>query len=168
MERDVWFVANHPTIVRCRRDIEELPGPKFDDAPIVEGGGGAAAQHQTEMLHRTARGAYSGADVYRPSPAGLVGRASEGASGDGDDVEPAFGEATGLVRLIETPQDDVEPRRRYGPRHAGTASFPAPSAGGALPTNIAPTRPGTLSLTAISLWLERQGGTATRGPPGLV
>src|SRR3989442_14269495 len=79
------------------------------------------------MLHRTARGAYGGADVYRPSPAGLVGRAAEGASGDGDDVEPAFGEATGLVRLIEKPQDDVEPRRRYGPRHPDAHPFIPPS-----------------------------------------
>src|SRR5262249_54031944 len=42
MQRDVWFIAHHPTVVRNRRDVEKVAGRLFDPPPVTHRGDRAA------------------------------------------------------------------------------------------------------------------------------
>jgi hypothetical protein len=50
MNRDVRLLANHPTVVWLRRDVEQIAGSQLDDVSVVEGRRRRARHHQADVL----------------------------------------------------------------------------------------------------------------------
>ena len=102
MQRHIRLVPDHPTVVRDRRDVENIAGRHFDDRPVAHRGDGAARNDHAHVLDIAQRRARQRSDVFRPLPAGLVTRAPDGQPADPDDIEPALLEQASFVRILES------------------------------------------------------------------
>src|ERR1700685_2843167 len=75
MDRDVGLVSYDPTVV-AGFNVEQVSGLHLEDAAIVHGGGGAAFNHDANMLHFATGLAQGAANMDGPPPARLVGGAA--------------------------------------------------------------------------------------------
>src|SRR5215467_3725499 len=106
MQGDIRPVAEHPAVVsRC--DVKDVSRAHFSDGAIVHCSSRAAGDDDSDVLDRATRGANSWADMHRPSPAGLVGRAADRHAADPDNLELAFLEIPNFVGLLEPFQDHI-------------------------------------------------------------
>ena len=112
MERHVWLVANHPTVVGLGRNVEQLTRAQLCHATIGERGRRDACQHEAEVLDLAALLAERATHVLRPSPTRLVRRAADRHPPETHDFEPAQRELTHLVRLLEAAEDHIGVRYR--------------------------------------------------------
>src|SRR5687768_16775453 len=68
MQRDVWLVADDPTVVGVGRDVKQFAGVQLDHAAVGKGGGGRSREDEPHMLDRAPSRPDTGTDVLRPSP----------------------------------------------------------------------------------------------------
>lgn len=108
VERDVRLIADHPTVVRRRGDVEQLARAHLDDRPIVERCCCRAGDYHPDVLDAAPRGPDGRPDVLGPPPPRLVGRTSDGEPADADDVEPPPLHVAGLVGRVEPLEDDAD------------------------------------------------------------
>src|SRR3712207_1513689 len=121
VERDVRLVADDPTVVRRRRDVEDTAGREVEHLAPGHRGDGVARDDEADVLDLAEGRAGERADVRGPLPARLVRRAPDGEPADADDLEPAQLELARLVGLLEALQDDfVHSRLLLTYRRAGT------------------------------------------------
>src|SRR5678815_6006790 len=99
-------IRDSPAVVRDRWNVERLARSKLDDRAIVERGGGGAGEHKSDVLDRAAGCPNSWPDVLGPFPPGLVRCAANRQPADVNDFELAIDEHAGLVRRLETLEDD--------------------------------------------------------------
>src|SRR4051812_7670081 len=107
MQGDVRLASDDPTVVRHRRNVEQLSSTQLEDAAIVERCGSGTREHESHVLDGAACGAESWPDVLRPLPAWLVGRAPDRHAAERDELEPAFVHEADLVRLLEALENDL-------------------------------------------------------------
>src|SRR5271170_2287401 len=52
MQRDIWFIAQHPTVVTGRSgwNVEEHAGAEYVNSAVLHRGRGRAGEHQPNML----------------------------------------------------------------------------------------------------------------------
>src|SRR3954467_11505484 len=109
VQRDVGLVAHNPAVV-ARRDVEEVARPHDPLLPVVHPHRGAAAEDQTDVLHRARGLARRRTDMLRPAPARLVGGAAGGHGTDGIELEAALLELADLRGRVEVDQGEVHDR----------------------------------------------------------
>src|SRR6185437_13659259 len=74
MNGNVWFVANHPTVM-SGRDVEDVTGLHLADAAVYHRKSRAPRNHDPDVLDHAKLFTLRLADVLRPSPARLIARA---------------------------------------------------------------------------------------------
>src|SRR5262249_5915676 len=108
MQRHIRLVADHPTVVRILRYVEQLAGTQLEHPAIVERGRGNAGENEPDVLHGTACFPQPGTYMLAPAPPRFIGCAANGHPADMHELELAFGQNASLVGRIETLQNDVE------------------------------------------------------------
>ena len=128
MQRDVWCITHHPTIVTGRSmwNVEERAGAEFVDGAVIHRRSGTARENQTDVLDVAARSAYAGPDMNGPFPSWLVRGAADGHAPDANEFEFSFLEGLYLVGLFETFQNrfqrrHISVRRSSNPGYTGLA-----------------------------------------------
>ncbi len=117
-------VADHPTVVGNRRNVEERPLGQLDDRAVVEGGGRYPGENHADVLHRAACRADRGPDVLRPFPARLVRRPPDNSRTDAHDLEATLLEDPHLVRRLEPLQHGSNRFRTHlSPRPSSRCSW---------------------------------------------
>src|SRR5262249_9422830 len=111
VQGNIWFVSHYPTVMRNRRNVEDIAGAKNRGLAVIEGGGGGAGDNQPEMRRRTPRRVQLRANMPRPSPSRLVDGASDREVTEPDNFEATFGKLSRLVRCLESFNGDVLHRR---------------------------------------------------------
>ena len=106
VQRNVRLVSHHPTVV-TGWNIKHVPGMQFEYASIIHRRGGTTCKHHAYMLHVTPGGTRRLADMLGPLPSRIVGGTTNRHVSDLDQLELAFFETAGLVRILESFQDDV-------------------------------------------------------------
>src|SRR5262245_3559854 len=107
VQGDIWFVSHDPTVMRNRRNVEDIASAKNRGLSVIEGGGGGAGDNQPEMRGRTPRRLQLRANMLRPSPSRLVDGASDRDVTEPDDFEAAIWKLSRLVRCLESFDGDV-------------------------------------------------------------
>src|ERR1700719_1011246 len=112
MQRDVWRVAHHPTIVtgRPRWNVKESAGAEFVDRAVFHGCSRAAGEHHANMLHVAARRAHTGSDMHGPFPSRLIRSAADGHATDANKFEFSFFECSYFVRVFKALQNSFKHR----------------------------------------------------------
>src|SRR5262245_61777522 len=89
MQGHVRLVADHPTVVGDRRDVEQRAGGEIDRRAVGQGRYRMAGDDESNVLDLTQRRTGQWPHVLGPFPAGLVCRAADGNAADPDDLELA-------------------------------------------------------------------------------
>src|SRR5215469_7732907 len=100
MQGDVWLVADHPAVV-SGSNVEDVPRAHLRDGTIVHCSCRAPGDDDADMLYRAARRTGRQADMQRPFPAGLVGRAANRHTANPNNLELALLERPNFVGLFE-------------------------------------------------------------------
>src|SRR5262245_6346619 len=108
VQRYVRLVAHDPAVVRHGWDVEKIPGPQLDDAPVVERYGCDARDDEPDVLDAATRRARTGPNVNGPLPPRLIRRAADREAADMHDLESSLRELADFVRCVELREDDVE------------------------------------------------------------
>jgi hypothetical protein len=118
VEGDVGLVADYPAVMTwgAEGNVEQGAGAEFVDGAVVHGGGGAAGKDEADVFDIAAPGAYGGADVLGPLPAGLIGGAADGHGAEVDEFEYSFFEGADFVGGFEAFQDCFERWLHFSPR----------------------------------------------------
>jgi hypothetical protein len=93
MLRDVWFIADDPTVVRDWRNIKQTSG---------EGDHGAAGNDHSHVFNIASGLSSDGGNVLRPPPSGFVTCAADGQSTNLNNFKFAFVEDANSVGLFKT------------------------------------------------------------------
>src|SRR4029453_13505794 len=107
MKRDVRLVADHPTIVRYRRYVEQLACAKLEHCAIIECGGSCARKHQTNMFQMASRGPDTRPNMFGPLPARLVRGSTDDQFANSDCFKFSFLELNNLISLLESLQNHL-------------------------------------------------------------
>src|ERR1700680_350471 len=108
VQRDVGLVADDPAVVRLRRDVEQGAGGELDLPAIAHRGHAAAGDHDADVLDLAEVAPGQRPDVGRPAPSGLVLGAADGETAEAHEVEAPLLEDAGLVRVLETLEDQLD------------------------------------------------------------
>src|SRR5258708_5266507 len=106
MQGYVGLVTDHPAIMRLGWNMEQLTCSKLDYPPVRERRCRRPRDDPANVLDETPALAKCRANVLGPPPTWLVGCAPDGQPTDMDNLEPALGQLSDLVRLLEALQDD--------------------------------------------------------------
>src|SRR6266496_240043 len=123
-KRDVGLVADDPAVVP-RRDVEDIAGTHLEHAAIVHRRGGAARDDHSHMLDLTRLLPEWRADMHRPFPSRLIGRAADGHAAYAHQLEAAERELAHFIGRVEALQNDVEVHVSSFQAAAATVSPPA-------------------------------------------
>lgn len=92
--------------------MEQVAGPQFHNAPVVECGRGRAGQYYAHVLDLATACPDQGAHVLGPLPARFIGGPADGQAAEVHDFEFAFSQDAGVVGRLEPLQENVHP---HGP-----------------------------------------------------
>src|SRR5438132_3879170 len=76
VQRDVGLIADNPAVVP-RRNVKDIASAHFEHPAVVHRRGRAARHDHADMFDPAGALAERGADMDRPFPAGLIGRAAD-------------------------------------------------------------------------------------------
>jgi len=103
----VGFVADHPTVVRHGKDMEQLARRELENRAVRESHRGPAGDDHADVFDLAERGTDDWRHMQRPLPAWLVARATESETADSNEVELSLFETTRLVGMVKAPKDSA-------------------------------------------------------------
>src|SRR6185437_14255684 len=101
MNGNVWFVANHPTVM-SGRDVEDVTGLHLADAAVYHRKSRAPRNHDPDVLDHAKLFTLRLADVLRPSPARLIARAANRQAPNVYYFERALLEGEGFIGIFKS------------------------------------------------------------------
>src|SRR5262245_1636115 len=72
MKRDIRLVADNPTVMRNRGNVENIASAQWNDASIVKCSRRLARQDKADMFDRATRQPNTRPDMRRPFPSRLI------------------------------------------------------------------------------------------------
>src|ERR1700726_3900031 len=110
MQRHVWRVAHHPTIVTGRPgwNVKESAGAEFMNRAVFHGSSRAAGEHHANVFDVAARGAHTRSDMHGPFPSRLIRSAADGHAADADEFKFSFFECSYFIGLFEMFQNGIK------------------------------------------------------------
>src|SRR5262249_54278722 len=110
MQGHVRFITDHPTVVARRRDVEYASGSEHDGFSVFHRRGSGSRKHQTKVFDFAEPRASQRPNMFRPSPARLIGSSSNAEPSDVDHLKAAFFELANFVGFFKFAQDYFEHR----------------------------------------------------------
>src|SRR4029453_11721478 len=107
MKRDVGLVADNLTVVRHRRNVEQLAGAKLEHCAIIKCGGRCARQHQTNMFQMASSGTETGPHMLGPLPTWFRRRSTDEQFANSDGFKFSLLELNHFVRFLKSFQNHL-------------------------------------------------------------
>src|SRR5262249_5804576 len=108
MQRDIWFITDHPTVVRQWRNIEDTAWREFDHWPTFHCRRGSSRNNHSNVFNFTQGRPRNWADMFRPFPSGFVGGSANGHAANPDHLEPALVKRANLIGILKSLQEYFE------------------------------------------------------------